>query len=307
LRQLILGLYQQIYALVEVIASPGTKSILLFLIPTLTAQQFFDMIAQAAGRPVPVHASVASPALLAAAGTFSPLLREMREMACQFRAPLVIDSSRFDAAFGRLEPTPHSDAVAQTVAWYRSADPAPAAAHGRLTDSAPHPAGGAMWRNGRRVGSMYRPRRDAPTRSSGMNEPQINVDHFYHRPVYHVVGLLTENSEVPAISKDLASAGVDVTAVEILCGEQGARILDEHGRYHGLRGRIVRAFQRLGYDETTLAIYDEALRKGDLLLQVPAPPAQRRRVVELLQHHHVHDVGYFAPGTFEQFPILDAD
>ena len=62
----------------------------------------------------------------------SPLLREMRETAYQFRAPFVIDSSRFDAAFGRLEPTPHSEAVAQTVAWYRSADPAPAAAHGRL-------------------------------------------------------------------------------------------------------------------------------------------------------------------------------
>ena len=41
----------------------------------------------------------------------SPLLREMRETADQFRAPFVIDSSRFDAAFGRLEPTPHSEAV----------------------------------------------------------------------------------------------------------------------------------------------------------------------------------------------------
>jgi nucleoside-diphosphate-sugar epimerase len=86
----------------------------------LTAQQFFDMVTQAAGRPVPVHASAASPALLAAAGVFSPLLREMRETAYQFRAPFVIDSSKFDAAFGRLEPTPHSDAVEQTVTWYRS-------------------------------------------------------------------------------------------------------------------------------------------------------------------------------------------
>ena len=140
-----------------------------------------------------------------------------------------------------------------------------------------------------------------------MNEPQINVDHFYHRPVYHVVGLLTENSQIPAIAKDLESAGVDVTAVEILCGERGARILDEHGRYHGLRGRIVRAFQRLGYDQTTLEIYDEALRNGDLLLQVPAQPAQRRSIVALLQGRHVHDLGYFGPGTFEQFPILDTD
>ena len=62
---------------------------------------------------------------------------------------------------------------------------------------------------------------------------------------------------------------MDVTAVEILSGQQGAAILDEHGRYHGLRGRIVRAFQRLGYDEITLEIYDEALRHGDLLLQSP--------------------------------------
>ena len=164
----------------------------------------------------------------------------------------------------------------------------------------------AGWQNGIRVLSTHRPW-DASTRSSGVNEPQINVDHFYHRPIYHVVGLLGEKSEIPAISRDLASAGVDVAAVEILCGEQGARILDEHGRYHGLRARVVRAFQRLGYDEETLEIYDEALRKGDLLLQVPAQPAERGRVAGLLQRHHVHDVGYFAPGTFEQFPILDAD
>jgi hypothetical protein len=138
-----------------------------------------------------------------------------------------------------------------------------------------------------------------------VNDPQINVDHFYHRPTYHVVGLLTEQSEVPALSRELASAGVDVAAVEILCGEQGARILDAHGRYHGLRARIVRAFQQLGYDETTLAIYDEALRHGDLLLHVPARPQDSDRIAALLQRHGVHDVGYFGPGTFEQFPIPD--
>jgi len=74
------------------------------------------MVAECAGRPVPVQASVASPALLAAEGMVSPLLREVRETAYQFRAPFVIGSSRFDAALGRLEPTPHRDAVEQTVA-----------------------------------------------------------------------------------------------------------------------------------------------------------------------------------------------
>jgi hypothetical protein len=111
-----------------------------------------------------------------------------------------------------------------------------------------------------------------------MNDPQINVDHRYQRPTYHVVGLLTEHAEIPAISRELKSAGVDVAAVEILCGERGATILDEHGRYHELRARVVRAFQRLGYDEETLETYDEALRHGDLLLQVPVRPADRYHI-----------------------------
>ena len=86
----------------------------------LTAQQFFDLIGTATGQPVPVHATIASPALLAIAGVFSPLLREMRETTYQFRAPFVIDASKFEAAFGHLEPTAHRDAVRQTIAWYRS-------------------------------------------------------------------------------------------------------------------------------------------------------------------------------------------
>ena len=94
--------------------------------------------------------------------------------------------------------------------------------------------------------------------------------------------------------------------MEILCGEQGARILDAHGRCHGLRARIVRAFQQLGYAGNTLAIYDEVLGHGELVLHVPASPAGRSRITALLQRHHVHDVGYFGPGTFEQFPIPDA-
>ena len=120
-----------------------------------------------------------------------------------------------------------------------------------------------------------------------------------------MVGLLSEHSEVPAICSDLAAAGVDVGAVEILCGERGARILDADGRYHGLRGRVVRTLQRMGYDGTTLAIYDEALRHGDLVLHVPVRPKDRGRIAALLQRHGVHDVGYFGPGTFEQFPVLD--
>jgi nucleoside-diphosphate-sugar epimerase len=86
----------------------------------LTAQQFFDLVFEAAGRPTPAKAQIMGPALLAVAGIFSPLLRELRETAYQFRRPFVIDSSKFEAAFGRLEPTPHREAVQRTVEWFRS-------------------------------------------------------------------------------------------------------------------------------------------------------------------------------------------
>jgi nucleoside-diphosphate-sugar epimerase len=86
----------------------------------VTAQQFFDLVFEAVGRPTPAKAQIAGPALLAVAGVFSPMLRELRETAYQFRRPFVVDSSKFEAAFGRVETTAHRDAVASTVEWYRS-------------------------------------------------------------------------------------------------------------------------------------------------------------------------------------------
>jgi nucleoside-diphosphate-sugar epimerase len=87
----------------------------------LTAQRFFDLVFEAAGRPTPAKAQIAGPALLAVAGIFSPMLRELRETAYQFRQPFVIDSSKFESAFGPLEVTPHPEAVERTVEWFRLA------------------------------------------------------------------------------------------------------------------------------------------------------------------------------------------
>jgi nucleoside-diphosphate-sugar epimerase len=86
----------------------------------LIAQEFFDLVFEAAGRPTPAKAQVAGPAVLAVAGIFSPMLRELRETAYQFRRPFVIDSSKFEGAFGRLETTPHREAVGRTVEWFGS-------------------------------------------------------------------------------------------------------------------------------------------------------------------------------------------
>jgi hypothetical protein len=85
----------------------------------LTAHQFFDLIAEAAGRPTPVKASIVGLALLAVARIISRLARDMRETTYQFRVPFVVDFTKFETTLGHLDPTPHRIAVQETVNWYR--------------------------------------------------------------------------------------------------------------------------------------------------------------------------------------------
>jgi hypothetical protein len=43
------------------------------------------------------------------------MARELRETTYQFRAPFVVDSSKFEHAFGSFDVTPHRAAIEQTV------------------------------------------------------------------------------------------------------------------------------------------------------------------------------------------------
>jgi nucleoside-diphosphate-sugar epimerase len=79
----------------------------------LTARQFIDLAA-GEGTRVQTIPRVA----LTVGGVFSPMLRELRETQYQFRAPFVSDSSKFEAAFGPFQVTPHREAVRVTVDWY---------------------------------------------------------------------------------------------------------------------------------------------------------------------------------------------
>lgn len=54
--------------------------------------------------------------VLRVGGLFSPLLREVPEMAYQWRVPFVLDDARFRAAFG-LSATPAGEAIAATAGW----------------------------------------------------------------------------------------------------------------------------------------------------------------------------------------------
>jgi nucleoside-diphosphate-sugar epimerase len=83
----------------------------------VTGRGFVELIAAPLGRPVKVTAT--SRLALRLAGLFDPRARESAEMLYQWERPFVVDASKFQRAYGPLEPTPHPQAVATTVAWFQ--------------------------------------------------------------------------------------------------------------------------------------------------------------------------------------------
>jgi nucleoside-diphosphate-sugar epimerase len=85
--------------------------------PTGTTRALLDLVAHEAGHPVGIRPV---PKLaLRALGLVNPMLRELAETSYQFDQPFILDTSKYQAAFGAAG-TPLADAVAATVAWYRT-------------------------------------------------------------------------------------------------------------------------------------------------------------------------------------------
>lgn len=89
--------------------------------PALTTRETVAMIATLAGRRPRV--STLPDWMIAMAGLFDPQARELREMLYEFEADFVIDSSRFESAFGSAA-TPLPVSLQATLDWYRSRTPA---------------------------------------------------------------------------------------------------------------------------------------------------------------------------------------
>jgi len=85
--------------------------------PPLTGRAFLTMACAAAGRPVKlaVHGRLA----MAVAGWFSALVSEVKKEMYQFEHPWVLNSTKYQDAFGPFEPTPIDEALRRTVQWYR--------------------------------------------------------------------------------------------------------------------------------------------------------------------------------------------
>lgn len=84
--------------------------------PATSVRKFVETVFQALGRPSRLQA--APRAVIRVGGWFDPNLRELGEMLYQFERDFVMDSSRFERAFG-MAPTPQEESIRQTLDWFR--------------------------------------------------------------------------------------------------------------------------------------------------------------------------------------------
>jgi nucleoside-diphosphate-sugar epimerase len=84
----------------------------------ITVRELMERAASIAG--VVPKVRVDGPLALRLAGLFVPMAREARVVLYQWTEPFVSDWSAFEAAFGPFQRTPLDDALATTVAWWRT-------------------------------------------------------------------------------------------------------------------------------------------------------------------------------------------
>lgn len=85
--------------------------------PRTTQGELIQMAANEAG--VAAKVQTAGRLMLSLLGWFIPDLKESVEMLYEFEKPFVVDSSKFERAFG-MKATPLAQAVKETVTWYKS-------------------------------------------------------------------------------------------------------------------------------------------------------------------------------------------
>ena len=86
----------------------------------ITGRDFIEQVYAETGQPPSMRAY--GYWMLSLAGLFDAQIWEAREVLYQFRAPFVMDTSKFEAAFGR-DVTPYETAIRETVEWHRAQRP----------------------------------------------------------------------------------------------------------------------------------------------------------------------------------------
>jgi nucleoside-diphosphate-sugar epimerase len=85
--------------------------------PAITTREFINKVYAAAGHEPQIQAM--SRVMVNVVGVFNGQVRELKEMLYEFEKPFVVDSARFESAFG-VHANPLDEAIPATVEWFRA-------------------------------------------------------------------------------------------------------------------------------------------------------------------------------------------
>lgn len=133
------------------------------------------------------------------------------------------------------------------------------------------------------------------------DQPHRNEPMSYRYPMQRLVAVLDDETGVDRALLQLRQIGVDLSAVHVLSGTEGAALLDRRGERHGLKARLLRLLQWTASENEALEIHDRALRDGGHVLYVPARGEDHKgRVAEALRAAGGHHLVYFGRFTTEK-------
>ncbi len=114
-----------------------------------------------------------------------------------------------------------------------------------------------------------------------------------------LVAVLDARVDAQAVIDDLIHAGF-TKSLDMVCGVEGARLIDFNGSHHGPLARLSHALHHLTVEGEYMHQYEEALKAGHCLVTVRTRnQGERERALELVLAHGGHFINQFAWWTVE--------
>jgi hypothetical protein len=132
-----------------------------------------------------------------------------------------------------------------------------------------------------------------------VTDPFDNDGKFLVNPDRVLMALIPDRQRAELVIDALRAAGHPLDRIKVLHGEEGARVLDRGGEYHGFFARLQRWRQKFTYYQTVLGLFTVGLKRGEFLIYLPTEREDRQQVGQLLVSRQAHAVHYFGFGTVE--------
>ncbi len=137
------------------------------------------------------------------------------------------------------------------------------------------------------------------------NEEELTVSANRHGfvgyPTDHVYGIVDNPAkDVPEIMGDLLALDVATEAIHVYCCQKGLEELAPSGKGYGLKARVQRILQTIGYEGEQLRRVQRELEKGHAVVGVAVDDREAKKAVAAVLHKRGgHDVHYYARFTIE--------